>query len=168
MVNLIWHFRREQIAAPPPGRTIDSRIEQFREAKRNGMVPHSRTRRNQDQDGLRLERRQERRRLFKEGRHFKGGEVVALTDSDPLDILRADVLQDPNIRTPGGYIHPHLKEVVKMAWDDGLPLLLSRKGRYGFFPKLSKPTPQPHCKLCTPAERRIIKPTSKSHTSHIQ
>jgi hypothetical protein len=141
----MWHFRREFPSLRVPLVTVEERIAQFREVRRKGLIPHHRARSKKAKDASRQQLREERARLYQEAYHDSVGEVLALTVSEVLHITRAEVLRDPKLRTPGGYRHPGLKGIMSMTWDDGLPLLLSRSGRYGFFPKLPKPTPQPNC-----------------------
>jgi hypothetical protein len=99
--------------------------------------------------------REERARLFQEAYHDQlnsVGEIDALTSGIALDVVPGDVLWDPKLR---GYQHPGLRQLFDMPLDEQITLMLSRKGRYGCFPKLPPPTPQPNCPHCVTPEIRV-------------
>jgi len=144
---------------------VQERILQFREAKRKALVPHRRAKSKQVKDASRQSLREERQRIFQEAYHDRlenVGEIDALSSNTILAIDRAEVLYDPNLKPSSllwnpklppsrGYQHPHLRRLFDLSLEEQITLMLSRKGRYKFFAKLPRPTPQPNCPHCLTA-----------------
>ena len=120
MCAKMWAFRRQQ--QPEPGtkpliipNPVDEKIAAFREARRRGLIPHTRSASKKSKDLAHNFLHQERLRLFTEAfwDHVDSkGEVDALTPSESLGVSRGDVLFDIKIHggVRRGYTHPGLRD----------------------------------------------------------